>query len=364
MTEEHDEEHHFPSRRKEEKFKKKLASKKDRSRYKKTDLDKRERLQKEEARSKIAKKNLKRGRILSITPDEVHVDSDGESYFCTLSGILKKEVRHSKNILTTGDFVLFEADKRTISFVEERKTILSRQEQHRRQKEQLIAANIDLVLITVSLKDPAIKPPLIDRYIIAARKGRMEPVIVVNKIDLISENSSEKQSLDEMTSLYRNLGFIIISVSAMTGVGLEELKKIMSGKASVFSGQSGVGKSSLINALTGLSLEIGDLAKTRKGSHTTTSAKLIPLIFGGWCIDTPGIKSFGLWDLKREDLETYFHEISSVGKMCYYPNCSHRHEPHCAVQVALQRGTLSKIRYKSYQKLLDDISEQQQYYSN
>ncbi len=363
MSLENDEENHFPSRRKEEKLQKKLASKKDRSRYKKTDSDKRLRLQEEETQNRISKKKLKRGRVLSITPDGILVDSDDKDYLCTLSGVLKNEVRRSKNIITIGDFVLFEMTKNAIAFVEQRKSVLLRQEQHRRQKIQLIAANIDQVLITVSFKEPAIKPSLIDRYIIAARKGNMVPIIVVNKIDLFAENSPEKKHLEEIISLYRTLGFSVIPVSAVNGSGLQGLKKQMAGKASVFAGQSGVGKSSLINALTGLSLETGDLAKTRKGSHTTTTAQLVPLTFGGWCIDTPGIKSFGLWDLKREDLETYFHEISIVGKMCHFPNCTHRHEPHCAVQIALKQNDISDIRYKSYQKLLTDLLEQDSYYS-
>jgi ribosome biogenesis GTPase len=242
---------------------------------------------------------------------------------------------------------------------------LSRADNLSRRKEQVIAANIDQVLITVSVVDPPIKPPLVDRYIIAARKGGMEPVIVLNKIDLLKSETKdpilvavENEIYEEFLVAYAQADIPIVSVSVETGEGLERLREVMKGKASVFSGQSGVGKSSLINAITGLDLRVGEtVEKTKKGSHTTTTAQLVPLEFGGWCIDTPGIKSFGVWDLKKEEIEKYFSEIHAIGLKCKFLDCTHTHEAQCAVIEALEQEEIPPMRYESYQALIDSLSE-------
>ncbi len=339
--------------RKEIKQERKIASRKDRSKFKKTDLAKRKRKLDAESERKLSKKELERGRVLSISPEGITLDAEGKQILCVLSGILKKEVTHIKNLITVGDIVLFEPDKKAIAHVEERTSILARKEHLRQRQKQLIAANIDQVLITVSVVEPQLKPALVDRYIIATRKGNMEPVIVVNKIDLLPDKDPLFEAFVET---YRALKIPVIPLSATTHEGIDDLKKQMTGRSSVFSGQSGVGKSSLINSVTGLTLPTGELAKkTRKGAHITRAAHLIPLSFGGWCIDTPGIRSFGLWDLQREDLENYFPEISEVAKACRFPNCSHTHEPGCAVQSAAEQGMISPLRFDSYLKLLKEI---------
>ena len=345
--------------KKERKTARKITSKKDRSQYKKTDLEKREKHVLEESHKRLAKKDLVRGRVLGISPDGLTVQQQDAIYLCTLRGALKQLWTQSKNLVTVGDFVLFEKEagqKGSISHVEERSSVLSRKEHLRRRQQQLIAANIDQVLITVSVVSPPLKPPLVDRYIIATYKGNMEPVIVVNKIDLLSAGSKEQALFELFTTTYRSLHIPVIPISASTGEGVETLKKYMRDKASVFSGQSGVGKSSLINAVTGLDLLVGDMVeKTRKGSHTTTSAHLVPLAFGGWCIDTPGIRSFGVWDLRKEDLNDYFPEIAEIGNLCRYTNCSHSHEPGCALEEAVEEGRISPLRFDSYLKLLSEI---------
>ncbi len=346
--------------KKELKATRKITSKKDRSQYKKTDLEKRERHLVEETQKRLAKKDLTRGRVLGISADGITVQHGEEICLCSLRGQLKQKWSQSKNLVTVGDFVLFEkegAQKGSIAHIEERHSVLSRQEHLRRRQQQLIAANIDQVLISVSVVSPQLKPPLVDRYIIATYKGNMEPVIVINKIDLLQDRREESILFEQFVSTYRSLNIPVIPVSASTGEGIEVLKNHMQGKASVFSGQSGVGKSSLINAVTGLDLSVGDMVeKTKKGSHTTTSAHLIPLLFGGWCIDTPGIRSFGVWDLQKEDLNAYFPEIDLIGHLCKYPNCTHSHEPGCALEEALEEGRISPIRFDSYLKLLQEAS--------
>jgi ribosome biogenesis GTPase / thiamine phosphate phosphatase len=345
--------------KKERKQDRKLASRRDRSKYKKTNLKKREQLLSEETQKRLSKKELLRGRVLSILPESISVQCEEDLYLCVMRGSLKQEMTRVKNLVTIGDFVLFEKEKGgrgSIAHVEKRESVLSRQEHlHRRQK-QLIAANIDQVLITTSVVKPPLKPSLVDRYIIATYKGTMKPVIIINKIDLLEERGSERELFDQFVKTYRALKIPVIPLSATTQEGIELLKKEMKDKASVFSGQSGVGKSSLINAVTGLSLPIGEvIEKTKKGVHTTSTAQLIPLEFGGWCIDTPGIRSFGVWDLQKEDLVAYFPEIDAIGRLCKYPNCTHSHEPGCALDKALERGEISPLRFDSYLKLLGEI---------
>lgn len=363
-------EHYFGLGRKEKKQQKKLASAKDRSKYKKTDRDKllkQEAIQQEQKLTN-AKETLQRGRVLSIVPEGIMVECGNQMYSCLLRGVLKKDKGLDKNLVTVGDFVHFEAitpSEGLISVVEPRKSILSRADNLSRRKNQLIAANVDQVIITTSIVQPPLKPSLLDRYIIAASKGGLKPLIVINKIDLLTDPSIDENLRLDQGDLYQHLLEVYaenhipaIAVSVITGEGIETLKEAMKGKSSVFSGQSGVGKSSLINAVTGLSLLIGDVVeRTRKGAHTTTTAQLLPLDFGGWCIDTPGIKSFGIWDLKLEEIENYFVEIHKAGKHCHFPNCTHSHESDCAVIQAVEQEEISPIRYLSYLTLIESTSK-------
>lgn len=332
----------------------KILSRKDRSKFKKTDLNK-------QKRAPPKGENQKEGKVLAIMADGILVDSEDVLYTCNLRGSLKKENLKIKNLIAVGDTVLFEPQSNlqgSIVYVQERYSILSRAEQISRRKEQLIAVNIDQVIITGSVVTPPLKTSLIDRYIIAALKGNMEPVIVINKIDLLQEDPKEKALFDEALTAYQKLGIPIFPVSTKTGEGIAALKETMEGKSSVFSGQSGTGKSSLINAIIGSSLLTGEVvAKTGKGSHTTTSTLLLPIEGGGFCVDTPGVQSFGMWDLKEDEVRRYFVEIDEFGKGCKFPNCSHLHEPSCAVQKAVEEGEISPLRFDSYCALMMSLKD-------
>lgn len=357
-----EEEHYFGDRRKERKLERKLASAKDRSKYKKTDQAKRLSQHLEPQLSE----GSERGRIVAVLSEGVVVqrEVDGQRFVCGLRGALKKEKTLAKNLIGVGDYVGFQVipgDEGVITSVEQRKTVLTRADNLSRRKQQLIAANIDQVLITISVVNPLIKPPLVDRYVVATQKGEMVPVIVVNKIDLLPGHIQEEALYREFCEAYGATGVSIIGVSARTGEGLDALREVMKDHSSVFAGQSGVGKSSLINAMTGLDLKIGDtVLKTRKGAHTTTHTQLVPLPFGGWCVDTPGIKSFGVWNLERAEVEAYFPDIFEVGKRCRFADCSHTGEEGCAVLEAVNCGQISPMRFDSYCGLMESVTQQHQ----
>ena len=324
--------------RKELRKLRKLASKLDRSKRKKSD---------EKAYPSPPEGDFLRGRVLAISSEGIIVFDGSNEHLCYLKGALKKERTDKKNLVTIGDFVLIEGE--SVVYVEERKSVLSRADNLSHRKEQLIAANIDQVFITAAVVEPSVKPPLIDRYIIAARKGNMAPIIVINKIDLVDQNPRYA----EFKEAYSNLDIPFIEVSALKNQNLDILKHLMAHKTSVFSGQSGVGKTSLLNTMLNLSMKTGAVAiRTGKGTHATTSSHLIHLDNGGFCIDTPGIKSFGLWKLNKEDLVHYFSEIDAASKGCKFAHCTHLHEPDCAVIDAVENGVISIIRYESYLSLL------------
>ncbi len=366
----HLEEDFYSKDRKAHRKERKIASNKDRSKYKKSDQDqlKKQALLRDE---QPISKSLIKGRVLAIAPEGIIVDFNGQEFLCSLKGSLKQEKNRAKNLIAVGDFVRFEGSgsgQGTIFFIEERYSILSRADNLSRNKEQLIAVNIDQVLITCSVVQPMLKPPLVDRYIIAALKGNMRPIIVVNKIDLFDHPPKtvseidlevEKEIYAQFLKAYATLDIPVISISSSTSQGIELLRALMEGKTSVFSGQSGVGKSSLINLVAGTTMQIGSVVqKTGKGSHTTTTARLIPLECGGFCIDTPGIRSFGLWDLKKEEVVDYFPEIVALSPDCRYPDCGHMIEPDCAVRKALEEERISTLRFESYCALIVSVSEQ------
>jgi ribosome biogenesis GTPase / thiamine phosphate phosphatase len=359
----HHEESDFFDTSKDARQERKRARKRDRSQYKKSDQDK---LLKKE--TVITENDLKQGIVTTIRPEQFIVASQGQSYTCSLRGSMKKDKTKLKNLVIVGDVVNFiETGPQTgaIASIEPRKSILSRADHLSQQKEHLIAANVDQVFITVSVVDPQLRVTIVDRYLIAAEKGGLRPIILCNKVDLLDspdyteeERFIQREILTECADVYRDLGIIFLEVSATTGAGIDKLQALMKDRVSVFSGQSGAGKSSLINRATGLDLKVGrTVAATRKGSHTTSNTHLMPLEFGGWCIDTPGIKSFGVWNLQEQDLRSYFEEIHAESVHCKFPNCRHDEDPDCAIPKAIEEGRISLLRYESYLTLLRSLQQ-------
>ncbi len=322
--------------RKQQRNERKLYQQKDRSKFKKSDQNKEEFLKPPE--------NARKGRVITISTGMIKVLVDGQIVLSGLKGSLKKEVTLNKNLVTVGDFVWLD-ERGQIAGVEKRYSCLSRADALHQRKQHLIAANIDQVLIVASVENPSLKPSLLDRYIIATERGGMKPVIIINKIDL----AKDLALLNELEEIYKALEIPFLKVSALHEIGIDALKEVVKGKSSVFSGQSGVGKTSLINDLTGQTRKVGSVVqKTGKGSHTTTHAELISIGENALCIDTPGIKSFALWDITTEELTNYFSDLQKYSENCKYIPCSHTHEPGCAVKEAVSCGKLSQIRYNSY----------------
>ncbi len=303
------------------------------------------------------KRNLKleHGRILEIRSNyKCVVKIKDKELICTLGGRFKQVNFETKSIVAAGDYVNVDVsgDPR-IEEIIERANTLSRFSDNDFQIEIVIASNIDQVIITSSYRDPQLNLGLIDRYICAAKINNITPVICINKIDLAESLEEVKQK----GSFYNKLGFKVIYASVETGEGINELKEILKDKDSVFSGHSGAGKSSLINKLhPNLKLRTAEISDYhRKGVHTTTRSRLLEWEFGGYLVDTPGIKTFGLHRKDKDKLKGIFPGLSILKKECKFVNCSHSHEINCGVKKAVENGSYPVARYESYLRILESL---------
>lgn len=282
-----------------------------------------------------------------VTPVSAGFVAETGPGFCdVLSAGDRVRCRHTGDV-AVGDHVLFSPTRRRIEDVLPRRTVLSRADPHNPRLERVIAANVDVVVNVVSLKTPPLRPGLIDRYLIAIGKSGAEPLLCVNKIDLLAA----PEELDALRP-YQDVGIQVMLCSAATGSGLEPLSAALAGKLCVFAGHSGVGKSSLLNALDPR-LQITTGVVIEKGRHTTTSSALYHLPNGATVIDTPGIREFALWDVTRDDLRRYYQEFAAYH--CAFSDCTHTHEPDCSVQQAVASGAISRARYESYARILASL---------
>ena len=297
-----------------------------------------------------------RGRVLSAigsTQCTVQVDSSqphaGEYFECTVRRVVRTVARDARNAVVTGDRVLFlPGDNRcgVIERVEPREGVLARGNKY---KQHILVANVSQVAIISSASEPPLKPALIDRFLVSSAKGNVRALIVINKCDLV-----DRADLQPMIGQYARLGYTVVSASVQTGLGIPWLRRLLKNQQTVFTGQSGVGKSSLLNSIQpGLAIRTGDVSRvTQKGRHTTRFAQLRELESGGWVVDTPGIRQLELWDVHPIEMEGYFVEFRPFVPLCKFPDCMHMVEEGCAVREAVKHDLISQIRYESYLRLV------------
>jgi len=270
-----------------------------------------------------------------------------------IRGKLRLAGSKATNPIAVGDRVEYEDG--TITKILPRKNYVIRRSTNLSRESHIIAANLDNVFLVVTMILPETKLAFIDRFLVTCEAYGIRPVIVVNKVDLYTEAELQEQ-LRWFEGLYRNAGYEVIEVSACKGTGIDELRTRCTSGVCLFSGQSGVGKSSLLKALDpSLDPKIGEISVSHlQGKHTTTFYEMHPLSSGGYVIDTPGIRGFGIVDIETEELSKYFPEMFRVMDNCRFAPCTHTHEPHCAVKQAVENGDISPERYNSYLGMLEE----------
>ncbi len=300
------------------------------------------------------------GLVLRVDAKRCHVDVGGQVYLLSPRGKLFESRGTAKNPVAVGDRVEVTLDGDgggSIERVLERSTKLARASAGEGTREQVLVANVDQALIISSMRAPEFRPALVDRILAGAERGGIAPRIVMNKIDNEDAASTGAHSSAHWIAFYERLGYPGHRVSAQTGEGVEALRGYLANHITVFCGLSGVGKSSLLNAIEpGLALRVGNVSKrgVREGRHTTTHSALLRLECGGYVVDTPGIRNFGLFGLAEREVAALFPELRVHLGSCAFDDCLHTHEPHCAIKAARDRGEITASRYASYVELLED----------
>ncbi len=282
-------------------------------------------------------------------------EATGERLECRLRGQFRIHGIKNTNPMVVGDRVNYEVEKDgtgIITNIEPRKNYIERKSTNLSKISHLLAANIDLAFLVVTLREPRTSLGFIDRFLVAAEGFRIPVCLVFNKMDLYNE--AELAVVDELTDLYTHIGYQVLHTSVITGMGVDELKGKISGNVCLFSGHSGTGKSAIITAIDPtLNLRTGDISKVHnKGKHTTTFAEMFPLA-DGYMVDTPGIKEFGLIQYSKEEVRDYFPELRAFNNRCKFDDCSHTHEPGCLVQEAVENGEIAMSRYLNYLAILE-----------
>jgi len=288
----------------------------------------------------------------------VRLDDGSGTVNCKMRGVLRLKGLRCTNPVAVGDIVRVEdkgGDAPVVGAVEPRRNYIIRRASNLSKEFQIIASNLDQAVLVVTLTNPETSTTFIDRFLATAEAYQVPAVLAFNKVDLLNTDALREQ-LTGLMALYQGIGYPVVAMSAATGEGTDELKTLLSGKMSLLSGNSGVGKSSIINLLVpDAHVKVGDVSHTHhKGMHTTTFSELLDLPGGGAIIDTPGVKAFGTIDFERAQVAHYFPEIFKTSSGCRFNNCTHTHEPGCAVRDAVDQGQIAISRYTSYLSILDE----------
>jgi ribosome biogenesis GTPase len=294
----------------------------------------------------------KRGRVILAQSGFFTVETENSGTLtCQIRGRLKQGPKQG-DIVAIGDWVQVSSEVESEGMIEEvepREHMIYRMAPTPRgEYQQIIIANPDQAVFVFSISHPEPKLRMLDRFLVIAEKERISSLIVVNKMDLV-----EEQIARDLFQRYQEIGYSVLFTSVVTTLGIKELKSMLAGKVSLLAGPSGVGKTSLLNAVQpGLGLEVREVSETtQKGKHTTVARKLVPLEDGGYVADTPGLKALDLWDVEPEEVDGYFPEISLRVPECRFSDCTHVHEPGCAVKEAVEHGDIHSERYQSYLRM-------------
>lgn len=305
-----------------------------------------------------------RGTVYKSTGSWYYVKAeDGSFVNCRIKGKFRIQGIKSTNPVAVGDVVEFDMQTKeeerigVIKDIHHRKNYIIRKSVNLSKRTHIIAANVDLAFMLVTLKDPVTFTDFIDRFLVTCEAYHVTPILVFNKIDFYTEEELKQVAL--LVALYNDIGYQTVEVSGVTGKNIDQLKSMMKGKTSIFSGHSGVGKSTLVNAIEPeLDLKTAAISLQHKqGQHTTTFAEMFDLSFTGQIIDTPGIKGFGIVDMEKNEIGNYFPEFFAIKGNCKFHNCLHLDEPKCAVKQAVEAGTIAWSRYKSYLQIIQGEEE-------
>ena len=305
---------------------------------------------------------MKEGRVIQSTGSWYKVVANKTDIIidCRLSGRFRLNDYQLTNPVAVGDYITFSMNddgNGTIEEIKDRENYIIRQATHGRQGEQILASNIDQAIVVQSIKQPKLNEGFINRFLVMCEAYELKPIILINKMDLASEKAIE--FIDDFIRTYNSIGYKVITTSIYNDESLEHLKEQLKDATSAFVGPSGVGKTSLLNNIDADSdrpvAEISDYSN--KGTHTTTYAKLIPLHFGGYLVDTPGIREFGLVNIEPWELSLFFPEMLEPRQHCKFNNCTHSHEPKCGVQQAFEDGEIDPERYHAYLRMLDSLDD-------
>lgn len=300
------------------------------------------------------------GTVIKNTGNIYTVKTDAGVVECRVKGNFRLKDIKSTNPVAVGDCVeisLREDNTAYISDILPRRNYIVRKASNLSKQSHILAANVDICLLVVTVNYPATSTTFIDRFLASAEAYRVPVVLVFNKVDLYNE--AELALVSELEALYAKIGYRSIRTSATTGEGIDELKGIITGQISLLAGNSGVGKSSLVNAVSPeTAARIGEISRIHnKGMHTTTYSEMFELMPGSYLVDTPGVKGFGTYDMEIEEIADYFLEIFECSKGCRFGNCTHIHEPGCAVLAAVESGDIALSRYSSYLSMIEEKKE-------